>query len=133
MQLKVFKIETKTKVPSRYRYPFYIEMLWFLIERYVHCYTGYTYLNRNLTSSEIETISDFNDLDKLENANDQTPYKTFEPVYFTLTQYEINGLFAIVDFLENLNEQKKCVPKQISKPEMLYAELKVFLLIVIYG
>jgi F-box/leucine-rich repeat protein 10/11 len=43
-QLKVFEIENRTKVPQKFRYPFFTEMMWYVAERYLNCLTGYTYL-----------------------------------------------------------------------------------------
>ncbi len=48
MQIKVFNIETKTKVPLQHRYPFFLEIMWFAIERYIHCLTGTTHLRDGL-------------------------------------------------------------------------------------
>lgn len=35
MQLKVSKTEQKTRVPQKYRYPFFNEIMWFVLERFV--------------------------------------------------------------------------------------------------
>lgn len=51
MQLKVYNIETKTKVPLQLRYPFFLEIMWFAMERYYHCLTGTTHLKDGLDGS----------------------------------------------------------------------------------
>ncbi len=112
MQLKVYQIETKTKVPNKYRYPFYIEMLWFLIERYVHCYTGTTYLDE-ISSNRQSSL------------NMNQAYKTFEPVNFELSRIEREGLVAACEFLSTLNDLKKNIPKEIMQPDLLILNLKV--------
>lgn len=43
-QLRVAKVEETTKVPSKFRYPFYTMILWYVLVRYVHCLTGKNYL-----------------------------------------------------------------------------------------
>ena len=39
-QLRVAQVEDTTRVPTKFRFPFYNEMLWYLLQRYVHCLTG---------------------------------------------------------------------------------------------
>lgn len=45
-QLKVSKIEDATKVPLKFRYPFYTEISWYAVQHYVHCLTGKDHLHR---------------------------------------------------------------------------------------
>lgn len=113
MQLRIYNLETKTKVPAKYRYPFYIEILWFLIERYVHCATGITHANYK---SEI-----WNKMD-----NYPVAYQTFEPVGNSgISKLERKGLIAAVEFIENLTESKQNVPDEIVQPGWLLGRLKV--------
>ncbi|XP_013986248.2 lysine-specific demethylase 2B isoform X5 [Salmo salar] len=44
MQLSIYEIENRTKVNSKFRYPFYHEMCWYVLERYVHCLTKRSHL-----------------------------------------------------------------------------------------
>ncbi|CAF1171467.1 unnamed protein product [Adineta steineri] len=44
MQIHVWTIERKIRVPDRFRYPYFIESMWYVIERYVHCLTGITHI-----------------------------------------------------------------------------------------
>ena len=108
MQLKVYAIENKTKVPSQYRYPFYIEMMWFVIERYFHCLTGVTYLRD--PEDETESMTDC--------------YKSFQPVSPLLSKYELEGLKALKSFLEGLSDRKRHVPKEIVQSEKLFQALE---------
>nr|XP_006819064.1 PREDICTED: LOW QUALITY PROTEIN: lysine-specific demethylase 2A-like [Saccoglossus kowalevskii] len=39
-QLRVYNIEDSTRVPQKFRYPFYNEMLWYLLDRYVTVLKG---------------------------------------------------------------------------------------------
>lgn len=34
-------------MPQKFRYPFFTEMLWYVLERYVHCLLGRTHLTEN--------------------------------------------------------------------------------------
>nr|KAI8753311.1 lysine-specific demethylase 2B-like [Biomphalaria glabrata] len=43
-QLLVSRIEDKTYVPSKFRYPFFSEIMWYVVDRYISCLTGHTYL-----------------------------------------------------------------------------------------
>ncbi|KAL4224329.1 Lysine-specific demethylase 2A [Mactra antiquata] len=56
-QLKVAGIEDKTHVPMKFRYPFYAEINWYVLERYVHSLTGVTYLEKPQLNDDLEVIS----------------------------------------------------------------------------
>ena len=43
-QLRIAMVEEATKVPQKFRYPFFTEMLWYTLERYVHCLLGKSYI-----------------------------------------------------------------------------------------
>uniref|UniRef100_A0A3B4D8U3 [histone H3]-dimethyl-L-lysine(36) demethylase n=2 Tax=Pygocentrus nattereri TaxID=42514 RepID=A0A3B4D8U3_PYGNA len=44
MQLNIYNIEDRTRVPSKFRYPFYYEMCWYVLERYLYCLTNTSHL-----------------------------------------------------------------------------------------
>ncbi|XP_035246899.1 lysine-specific demethylase 2B isoform X1 [Anguilla anguilla] len=46
MQLSVHEMENRTKVHAKFRYPFFYEMCWYVLERYVHCLTGRSHLSK---------------------------------------------------------------------------------------
>lgn len=54
-QLKVSKIEDATKVPVKFRYPFYTEILWYVVQHYVHSLTGKDHLHRPDTTTLTST------------------------------------------------------------------------------
>ncbi|XP_053376119.1 lysine-specific demethylase 2B-like isoform X2 [Mercenaria mercenaria] len=56
-QLKVSSIEDKTHVPMKFRYPFYAEINWYVLERYVHSLTGVTYLEKPQLNEDLEVIN----------------------------------------------------------------------------
>lgn len=45
MQLRVWEVEDLTKVRAKFRYPFFVELLWYVLVRYVHCLTGRNHLS----------------------------------------------------------------------------------------
>ncbi|XP_061118604.1 lysine (K)-specific demethylase 2Bb isoform X2 [Conger conger] len=49
MQLSVHEIENRTKVNAKFRYPFFYEMCWYVLERYVHCLTGRSHLSKDFS------------------------------------------------------------------------------------
>ncbi|KAG5263503.1 hypothetical protein AALO_G00265540 [Alosa alosa] len=44
MQLNIYNIEDRTRVPAKFRYPFYYEMCWYVLERYLYCLTNVSHL-----------------------------------------------------------------------------------------
>ncbi|KFM67761.1 Lysine-specific demethylase 2B, partial [Stegodyphus mimosarum] len=43
-QLRIAEVEDVTHVPVKFRYPFYTEILWYVVQRFVHCLLGKNYL-----------------------------------------------------------------------------------------
>lgn len=110
-QLRVAQVEDTTKVPSKFRYPFYNEMLWYVLERYVHCLTGKTNISRHEDGKLI-----------IENSNKIINDK---PREVHLTSFELNGLKSIIMWLTRLSPHKRCVPELIIKPEELLNDAKI--------
>lgn len=44
-QLRVWATENYSRVALKFRYPFYTELMWYVIARYVHCLKGYNFLS----------------------------------------------------------------------------------------
>ncbi|XP_056593131.1 lysine-specific demethylase 2B isoform X1 [Triplophysa dalaica] len=55
MQLAVYEIENRTKVHSKFRYPFFYEMCWYVLERYVNCLTRRSHLSLDLRRESLHT------------------------------------------------------------------------------
>ncbi|KAH3886544.1 hypothetical protein DPMN_010555, partial [Dreissena polymorpha] len=55
-QVRASLIEDKTHVPMKFRYPFFAEIHWYVLERYVHSLTGITYLEKPKLNEEMELI-----------------------------------------------------------------------------
>ena len=44
-QLRVAQVEETTRVPAKFRFPFFTEMLWYVLERYVYTLLGRSHLD----------------------------------------------------------------------------------------
>ncbi|XP_035448164.2 jmjC domain-containing histone demethylation protein 1 [Spodoptera frugiperda] len=100
-QLKIAQVEDVTKVPQKFRYPFFTEMLWYVLDRYVTALLGRSHLAPEGQSSI-------------------TPPK--EHVH--LTQNELHGLKAIVMYLHQLPAARKSVPELLSDPIALVKDVR---------
>ncbi|XP_060863538.1 jmjC domain-containing histone demethylation protein 1 isoform X5 [Metopolophium dirhodum] len=88
-QLRVAEVEESTKVPQKFRYPFFTEMLWYVLERYVYCDLGKSHLSEGVETSPSPD----------------------EHIHFT--KQELHGIKAIVKYLHILPPNKKNVPPLI--------------------
>uniref|UniRef100_A0A8C7CRS1 Lysine-specific demethylase 2B n=1 Tax=Oncorhynchus kisutch TaxID=8019 RepID=A0A8C7CRS1_ONCKI len=189
MQLSIYEIENRTKVQSKFRYPFYNEMCWYVLERYVHCLTKRSHLAPEFhrdplliapafpssdsrsqdmdeedsceTQQERDERSDrsaFDDPCSPDNRkgkpsapqplkaalDDSCNPTSIQPPEFPktpsgspgsesqskwthLTEFELKGLKALVEKLEALPENKKCVPEGMEDPQALLDDMKVVL------
>ncbi|XP_010875855.2 lysine-specific demethylase 2B isoform X3 [Esox lucius] len=199
MQLSIYEIENRTKVNSKFRYPFYHEMCWYVLERYVHCLTKRSHLapefrreplqidlETKLSTESPSSDSRSQDMDEedscetqqgpdersdrsafddpcspenrkgkfsspqhlkaaLSNDSEDSCVPTFTqpsdfpktpsgspgseaPTKWThLTEFELKGLKDLVEKLESLPENKKCVPLGIEDPQGLLDDMKVVL------
>nr|XP_005989042.1 PREDICTED: lysine-specific demethylase 2B isoform X4 [Latimeria chalumnae] len=210
MQLRIYEIEDRTRVNAKFRYPFYYEMCWYVLERYVYCLTKRTHLIKEyqqesilidaLRKPSIESFSSDSrfDMDEescddhireereenleknmklladgssspnsshsegkevtervqkaedmkylkqtLSNDSDEST-KSNSPIDYPktptgsptteashkwthLTEFELKGLKALVEKLESLPENKKCIPEGIEDPNALLEDMKTVL------
>ncbi|RMC05767.1 hypothetical protein DUI87_17310 [Hirundo rustica rustica] len=207
MQLRIYEIEDRTRVHAKFRYPFYYEMCWYVLERYVSCVTQRCHLSkeyqkesmlidakrkRSTDSYSSDSWLDMDEescdahlqeekddsLDKnskslvdgssspnsthsegkeaagrkqkatvmrylkrtLSNESDDSVKSTTPTDYpktptgspatevstkwTHLTEFELKGLKALVEKLESLPENKKCVPEGIEDPQALLEDMK---------
>uniref|UniRef100_A0A8C0VPK2 Lysine-specific demethylase 2B n=1 Tax=Cyanistes caeruleus TaxID=156563 RepID=A0A8C0VPK2_CYACU len=174
MQLRIYEIEDRTRVHAKFRYPFYYEMCWYVLERYVSCVTQRCHLSKeyqkesmligdldknskslvdgssspNSTHSEGKeaagrkqkatvmrylkrTLSnESDDSVKSTTPTDYPKTPTGSPAtevstkWTHLTEFELKGLKALVEKLESLPENKKCVPEGIEDPQALLEDMK---------
>lgn len=99
-QLRIAQVEDTTHVPQKFRYPFFTEMLWYVLERYVNCLLGTSHLYK--VSSNVETADE----------------------HVHLTPWELHGLKAIVTYLHALPTNKKNVPELIRDPVALIKDVR---------
>ncbi|EDW15837.2 jmjC domain-containing histone demethylation protein 1 [Drosophila mojavensis] len=102
-QLKTASVEDNTKVPQKFRYPFFTEMLWYVLARYVYTLLGHSHLEGEPSVSEIEMSA--------------------RP-HIHLTHYELFGLKEIVMYLYDLPPQKKNVPSLVLDPVALIKDVR---------
>ncbi|CAH1115324.1 unnamed protein product [Psylliodes chrysocephalus] len=103
-QLKIAQVEDATKVPQKFRYPFFTEMLWYVLERYVHCLLG----NSHLTTGQDAPIPP-------------------DRQHIHLTQAELHGLKEIVLYLHMLPAHKKSVPDLLKDPISLIQDVRTLI------
>ncbi|XP_077943964.1 lysine (K)-specific demethylase 2Bb isoform X4 [Gasterosteus aculeatus] len=194
MQLTIHEIENRTKVHSKFRFPFYFEICWYVLERYLHCLTKRSYFSQELHKEPVLTdyetkgntqspSSDTRSRDTNEDSCDtrvregqgdkpekaaqegpccpdsqrsqhlkavlsvhsedscnpdsaplespQTPSDSSGSEatnkWMHLTEFELSGLRKLVEKLELLPENKKCVPEGIENPQALLENMKVVL------
>ncbi|XP_069816997.1 lysine-specific demethylase 2B isoform X4 [Dendropsophus ebraccatus] len=210
MQLRVYEIEDRTRVHAKFRYPFYYEMCWYVLERYVCTLTKRCHLSKDFqresmlfdserkhsadslsSDSWLEMEEESGDATMLEDKDDQgdkvsklsgdesfTPNSAPSDVreslekrqkatlmeylkrtlsndseessksivhsdfpktpsgspsteagsrWTHLTEFELKGLKALVEKLESLPENKKCVPDGIENPHALLEDMKTVL------
>nr|XP_043868142.1 lysine-specific demethylase 2B isoform X1 [Solea senegalensis] len=53
MQLTIHEIESRTKVNSKFRFPFYYDICWYVLERYLHCLTKRSYLSLEIRKEPV--------------------------------------------------------------------------------
>uniref|UniRef100_A0A087YPD6 Lysine-specific demethylase 2B n=1 Tax=Poecilia formosa TaxID=48698 RepID=A0A087YPD6_POEFO len=190
MQFTIHEIENRTKVHSKFRFPFYYEICWYVLERYLHCLTRRSYFTHETHKesvdyeTKIKTESPSSD-SRSQDMNDdscgppvrdghgekterpsgdgpcspdiikgsllkaalsvdsedschpcsasldfpKTPSDSpgSEAQWTHLTQHELIGLRTLVEKLESLPENKKCVPVGIESPQGLLDDMKVVL------
>uniref|UniRef100_A0A8C7TIU9 Lysine-specific demethylase 2B n=1 Tax=Oncorhynchus mykiss TaxID=8022 RepID=A0A8C7TIU9_ONCMY len=159
MQLSIYEIENRTKVHSKFRYPFYNEMCWYVLERYVHCLTKPQLMELfnqfpgcvneccfNLSSiprapalhsccnyhSQVAALDDSCiptsiQPPELPKTPSGSPGSESQSKWTHLTEFELKGLKALVEKLEALPENKKCVPDGMEDPQALLDDMKVVL------
>ncbi|XKL65132.1 hypothetical protein PGB90_005218 [Kerria lacca] len=107
-QLRIAQVEDATKVPHKFRYPFFTEMLWYVLERYVYCLLGKSHLKeRNGINENRENV------------------KPSEHIH--LTPQELHGLKAIIKYVYTLPSNKKNVPDLITDPILLIKDVRTLI------
>uniref|UniRef100_A0A669C213 Lysine-specific demethylase 2B n=1 Tax=Oreochromis niloticus TaxID=8128 RepID=A0A669C213_ORENI len=164
MQLTIYEIENRTKVHSKFRFPFYYEICWYVLERYLHCLTKRSYLSQEIRKESMgedeqgeklervpqdgpctpdngkaQHLKAVLSIDSEDSCNPSSASLDFpktpsdspnsEPQnkWIHLTEFELNGLRTLIEKLESLPENRKCIPMGIENPQALLDDLKVVL------
>ncbi|GLD74165.1 lysine-specific demethylase 2A [Lates japonicus] len=154
MQLNIYSIEDRTRVPAKFRYPFYYEMCWYVLERYLYCLTNISHLTPEFQKYSLGiglTRADLENSDHTGNGtsngvdsdteNTEAMFKEEEikeddaegaaaPVttpQHTLTPFELEGLWNLLGKLEELPAHKKCVPAGIRNAAALLEDMRAVL------
>ena len=113
-QIKIAQIEDVLKVPQKFRFPFFTEMLWYMLDKYCYALLGRHHLNfeenvlRRLLGTEEER--------KTFQENIGHPH---------ITQQELRGLKATVLYLHSLPVNKKNVPSFMKDPVSLIRDIRI--------
>uniref|UniRef100_A0A671X2D6 Lysine-specific demethylase 2B n=1 Tax=Sparus aurata TaxID=8175 RepID=A0A671X2D6_SPAAU len=190
MQLTIHEIENRTKVHSKFRFPFYYEICWYVLERYLHYGVMtlllvffflylYLYFFFSLPSSSFSSFSSSSSsspfeqthtcshgekpervtqdgpcspdnrrgqhlkavlsIDSEDSCNpgstsldfpqtpSDSPASESQSKWTHLTEFELSGLRTLVEKLESLPENKKCIPEGIENPQALLEDMKAVL------
>ncbi|XP_038148506.1 lysine-specific demethylase 2A [Cyprinodon tularosa] len=151
MQLNIYNIEDRTRVPAKFRYPFYYEMCWYVLERYLFCLTNISHLTPEfqkyslgigLTPADVgitdPSVNGTNGVDgeaeekhkeeevKHEEDHEELKIKAVTPRP-VLTPFEQEGLWNLLGKLEELPAHKKCVPAGIRNAAELLDDMRAVL------
>ncbi|XP_034036915.1 lysine-specific demethylase 2A isoform X2 [Thalassophryne amazonica] len=147
MQLNIYNIEDRTRVPVKFRYPFYYEMCWYVLERYLYCLTNISHLSpefqkyslgigltradikiENPTGNDTSSVGNGDTEELKVNVDGITEEEThvFKPDA-VLTPFELEGLWNLLGKLEELPAHKKCVPAGIVNYSALLEDMRAVL------
>uniref|UniRef100_A0A7N6BR34 [histone H3]-dimethyl-L-lysine(36) demethylase n=1 Tax=Anabas testudineus TaxID=64144 RepID=A0A7N6BR34_ANATE len=140
MQLNIYSIEDRTRVPAKFRYPFYYEMCWYVLERYLYCMTSVSHLTPEFQKYSLgigemnieKKIGGESDPENEEVKLNEEEVKEDEAAQVTkpehvLTPFELEGLWNLLGKLEELPANKKCVPAGIRNAADLLEDMRTVL------
>uniref|UniRef100_A0AAZ3PWG3 Lysine (K)-specific demethylase 2Aa n=1 Tax=Oncorhynchus tshawytscha TaxID=74940 RepID=A0AAZ3PWG3_ONCTS len=136
MQLNIYSIEDRTRVPAKFRYPFYYEMCWYVLERYLFSLTNTSYLTPDFQKHSLgigltrdpSTCESVNGHTQREDEEEAPPTRGSKPgVKVHLTPFELEGLWNLLGKLESLPSQKNCVPAGIHNAPALLHDIRALL------
>uniref|UniRef100_A0A671N7A3 [histone H3]-dimethyl-L-lysine(36) demethylase n=1 Tax=Sinocyclocheilus anshuiensis TaxID=1608454 RepID=A0A671N7A3_9TELE len=148
MQLNIYNIEDRTRVPAKFRYPFYFEMCWYVLERYLYCLTNTSHLTPEfqkhslgigqwLKKEDVIKQGGFNGQEEnvveeeeqmvKEEPEEEAASPARPGVKVHLTPLELEGLWELLLKLEELPAHKKCVPAGIRNAPALLSDIRKLL------
>ncbi|KAK3535409.1 hypothetical protein QTP70_016777 [Hemibagrus guttatus] len=147
LALRAFSLITQNvamdrKVPAKFRYPFYYEMCWYVLERYLYCLTNISHLTPEFQRHSLGIGLKKDDFAKPNNEEgnekeevkeegdeeEEAPSPPARPgVKVHLTPFELEGLWQLLHKLEELPIHKKCVPAGIRNAPALLSDIRALL------
>lgn len=149
MQLNIYSIEDRTRVPTKFRYPFFYDMCWYVLDRYLYCLTEKSHLtpefqkyslgigltpedvdvNGNEATNEVPISSEKIEVKvKKEEPDDFEVSVPETKSKYVLTPLELEGLWNLLGKLEELPPHKQCVPAGIQNAAALLEDMRNVLL-----
>uniref|UniRef100_A0AAY4BTH6 [histone H3]-dimethyl-L-lysine(36) demethylase n=1 Tax=Denticeps clupeoides TaxID=299321 RepID=A0AAY4BTH6_9TELE len=144
MQLNIYNIEDRTRVPAKFRHPFYYEMCWYVLERYLYCLTSVSYLTPEFQKHSLGIGLKREDFVSPDNENGHAPahisgeeeeeekdeeFPAPPPLgKVHLTPFELEGLWHLLKKLEELPSHKQSVPAGIRNAAALLSDMRTLLL-----
>eukprot|EP00088_Acartia_fossae_P039647 TRINITY_DN4126_c0_g1_i2.p1 TRINITY_DN4126_c0_g1~~TRINITY_DN4126_c0_g1_i2.p1 ORF type:complete len:935 (+),score=174.46 TRINITY_DN4126_c0_g1_i2:37-2841(+) len=116
-QLRVAEIEELTKVPNMYRFPFFTEMQWYALDKYVYALLGRSHLQVD-HETKLRLFGD---------KYTQTEVRKQLEEHQHVTPQELYGLKAIVMFIHSLPVTRKCLPSLLSDPVSLIKDIRTII------
>uniref|UniRef100_A0A8C4NIQ9 [histone H3]-dimethyl-L-lysine(36) demethylase n=1 Tax=Dicentrarchus labrax TaxID=13489 RepID=A0A8C4NIQ9_DICLA len=130
MQLNIYSIEDRTRVPPKFRYPFYYEMCWYVLERYLYCLTNISHLTPEFQKYSLGIVESDTEHEKVnfkeEEVKEEEAAQVITPRH-VLTTFELEGLRNLLGKLEELPSHKKCVPAGIRNATALLDDMRAVL------
>ncbi|KAJ8271232.1 hypothetical protein COCON_G00100910 [Conger conger] len=120
--LHISSIEDRTRVPAKFRYPFYYEMCWYVLERYLYSLTNTSHL-----TPEFQKHSLGIGLKREPSSCSRKKLNGHPGVKVHLTPFELEGLWNLLGKLESLPPHKKCVPAGIHNAPALLHDIRTML------
>jgi len=101
MQLKIWNVEEKIKVGTKYRYPFFIDMHWYALAAFINACTGKSYVKLD------DPVNDFS------LSSPKVPH--------SLNDYEIKGIHHIFQWLMHScpDESNSTIKNKLDLAELL--------------
>lgn len=145
-QLQVAHIEEVTRVPQKFRFPFFTEMLWYLLDRYIHCLYGRTHLDlpddekRRLRLEKGENIDPNKEFLKMAgltaedmsrnnfaSSSVSSTSNEYRP-HVHISEAELHGIKYVVMYLHHLPASKKNVPLMLPDPISVIKDIRQLVL-----
>jgi len=126
-QLKTCYVEETLGTLERFKFPFYTEMLWYVLDRYVSCLTGKSHLDLPVEEKRRMRLEKGENIDPNKEfvnpgLSEEAPVVPCEHVH--LTQAELKGLKFIIMYLMTRPLEAMEVPVIIPDPLSLIASVK---------